>query len=206
MNILARLLTGAALGLILAAPVATPAAAQDAPAAETPETGATDSAAPDAAAPMAAEEDDDDDDDDEAEEAAAEGEGGTFEASGMFDYGFPGIMNRENRTDLAPLTLSSGQPVAGGEYTLKSGGYYRIEIEADGTQELSLSGGDFFRAIWINEIVINDIEIRPMGVHSIEFDAAGSARISFVAILPGRYTLSVPGSTGETLQAVFNIQ
>ena len=201
MNILARLLTGAALGLILAAPVATPAAAQDAPAAETPETGATD-----AAAPMAAEEDDDDDDDDEAEEAAAEGEGGTFEASGMFDYGFPGIMNRENRTDLAPLTLSSGQPVAGGEYTLKSGGYYRIEIEADGTQELSLSGGDFFRAIWINEIVINDIEIRPMGVHSIEFDAAGSARISFVAILPGRYTLSVPGSTGETLQAVFNIQ
>ena len=195
MNILARLLTGAALGLILAAPVATPAAAQDAPAAETPETGATDSAAPDAAAPMAAEEDDDDDDDDEAEEAAAEGEGGTFEASGMFDYGFPGIMNRENRTDLAPLTLSSGQPVAGGEYTLKSGGYYRIEIEADGTQELSLSGGDFFRAIWINEIVINNIEIRPMGVHSLEFDAAGEAEISFIAITPGTYTLSIPGSS-----------
>ncbi|MFN3276357.1 MAG: hypothetical protein ACK41U_17000 [Paracoccus sp. (in: a-proteobacteria)] len=124
----------------------------------------------------------------------------------MFDYGFPGIMNRENRTDLAPLTLSSGVPVAGGEYTLKSGGYYRIEINADGTQELSLSGGDFFRAIWINEIVINDIEIRPMGVHSMEFDAAGAARISFIAILPGRFTLSIPGSTGETMQAVFNIQ
>lgn len=204
MNILARLMTGAALGLILAAPVAAPAAAQDAPAAETPEAGAADSTAPDAAAPTT--EEDEDDGDDEAEEGAAEGEGGTYQASGMFDYGFPGIMNRENRTDLAPLRLSSGQPVAGGEYTLKSGGYYRIEIEADGTQELSLSGGDFFRAVWINEIVINDIEIRPMGVHSIEFDAAGSARISFVAILPGRYTLSVPGSTGETMQAVFNIQ
>lgn len=205
MNILAKLMTGAALGLILAAPLASPAAAQDAPAAEAPEPGAAEMAAPDAAAP-AVDEDDDDDDDDGDEDAAAEGEGGTYEASGMFDYGFPGIMNRENRTDLAPLLLSSGQPIAGGEYTLRSGGYYRIEIEADGTQELALSGGDFFRAIWVNEIVVDDIEIRPMGVHSIEFDAAGSARISFVAILPGRYTLSVPGSTGDTMQAVFNIR
>ena len=115
-------------------------------------------------------------------------------------------MASDNRTTLAPLTLSSGQPVAGDEYTLKSGGYYTIHINADGTAELALSGGDFFRAIWINEVVINDIEIRPMGVHSIEFDDEGSARISFIAIVPGRYTLSIPGSTGETQQAVFNIQ
>ena len=82
-------------------------------------------------------------------------------------------MARDNRTDLPPLTLSSGKPVAEGVYTLKSGTYYRIDIIADGTAELALSGGDFFRSIWINEIVINDIEIRPMGVHSIEFDTAG---------------------------------
>ena len=74
------------------------------------------------------------------------------------------------------MTLSSGKPVAEEPYTLKSGTYYRIDIVADGTAELALSGGDFFRAIWINEIVINDIEIRPMGVHSIEFDAAGTAK------------------------------
>ena len=115
-------------------------------------------------------------------------------------------MARDNRTDLAPLTLASGQPVAGGEYTLKSGGFYRIAINADGSQELALSGGDFFRSIWINEIVINDIEIRPMGVHSIEFDNAGTAVISFIAVTPGRYTLSVPGSSGESQQAVFNVQ
>ena len=130
----------------------------------------------------------------------------TYDATGMFDYGFSGLLARENRTDLAPLTLASGQPVAGGEYTIKSGGYYRINIVADGSQELALSGGDFFRAIWINEIVIGDTEIRPMGVHSIEFDADGTAVLSFVAVLPGRYTLSVPGSSGDSLQAVFNIQ
>lgn len=156
----------------------------------------------DAAAPAAEEDDDDDDDDEEAAgEAAA-----VYDAQGKFDFGFSGIMSRDNRTDLAPLTLASGQPVAGGEYTLKSGGFYRIEINADGSQELALSGGDFFRHIWINEIVINDIEIRPMGVHSIEFDNAGTATISFIAVTPGRYTLSIPGSSGETQQAVFTIQ
>ncbi|WP_405402529.1 hypothetical protein [Paracoccus sp. Ld10] len=151
---------------------------------------------------MAVEPDDDDDDDDDNGEEAE----GTHDATGMFDYGFSGLLARQNRSDLAPLTLASGQPVASAEYTIKSGGYYRITIVADGSQELALSGGDFFRAIWINEIVIGDTEIRPMGVHSIEFDAEGTAVLSFVAVLPGRYTLSVPGSSGDSMQAVFNIQ
>lgn len=155
-----------------------------------------------AAAPAAAEKDDDDDEPGEQ----AEAEQGVHEAKGKFDYGFSGILARDNRTQLAPLTLASGKPVATGEYKLKSGGYYRIDIQADGSQELALSGGDFFRAIWINEVVINDIEIRPMGIHSLEFDDAGTATISFIAIVPGRYTLSIPGSHGETQQAVFNIQ
>lgn len=191
---LTALLTTAALALILGGP----SMAQDAPAAD----AAPDAeAAPDDAA--AAQEDGDEAEDEAGETAAGEG---VYQAQGKFDYGFSGIMARDNRTDLAPLTLASGQPVAGGEYTLKSGGYYRIVINADGSQELALSGGDFFRAVWINEIVINDIEIRPMGVHSIEFDNAGSATISFIAITPGRYTLAIPGSSGETQQAVFNVQ
>ena len=176
--------------LMMVAGLSVPAAAQ--------ETLAAEEATVTEAAPEAEEEE-------EGEEEEAGGEAATYDAQGKFDYGFSGIMARDNRTDLAPLTLASGQPVAGGEYTLKSGGFYRIAINADGSQELALSGGDFFRSIWINEIVINDIEIRPMGVHSIEFDNAGTAVISFIAITPGRYTLSVPGSSGETQQAVFNI-
>lgn len=137
---------------------------------------------------------------------AAPDDAAVYEAAGKFDYGFSGLLARDNRTQLAPLTLASGQPVAGGEYTIKSGGYYRIDINADGSQELALSGGDFFRAVWVNEIVINDIEVRPMGVHSLEFDDAGTATMSFVAVVPGRYILSIPGSSGDTQQAVFNIQ
>ena len=187
--------------LMIMAGLTVPAAAQDA---ATPAEGTTATEA--APADAAATEEDDDDDDDDAEGEAGGEAAAVYDAQGKFDYGFSGIMARDNRTDLAPLTLASGQPVAGGEYTLKSGGFYRIAINADGSQELALSGGDFFRHIWINEIVINDIEIRPMGVHSIEFDNAGTAVISFIAVTPGRYTLSVPGSSGESQQAVFNIQ
>ncbi len=127
-------------------------------------------------------------------------------AKGAHDYGFAGLLARDNRTDLPPLTLSSGKPVADGTYTLKSGTYYKMNITADGTAELALSGGDFFRAIWINEIVINSIEIRPMGVHSIEFDEAGTAEMSFIAIVPGTYRLSIPGSHGDSQAATFVIQ
>lgn len=177
--------------------LAAPAAAQEQKPAPKPQAAT-------AAAPAEMGEDDDDDDDEA--EAAGSDEAGVHDAKGKFDFGFSGVLARDNRTQLAPLTLASGQPVASAEYTLKSGGFYRIDINADGSQELALSGGDFFRAVWINEIVINDIEIRPMGVHSLEFDDAGTATISFVAMVPGRYTLSIPGSSGETQQAVFNIQ
>lgn len=124
----------------------------------------------------------------------------------QFDYGFAGLMGKANRVELAPLTLASGKPVAEAPYDLKSGAYYKMKIVADGSAELALSGGDFFRSVWINEIVINNIEVRPMGVHSLEFDAAGEAEISFIAIVPGSYALSIPGSSGDSQKAVFNIR
>ena len=179
------------LAWMAAALLALPAAAQTPPA---------DPAAAAPAAPTAAGPADAPDDDDAPPAAPAAG------AVQHHDYGPSGIMVRTNREDLAPLTLASGKPVAAQDYALKSGGFYRIRIVSDGSQELALSGGDFFRAIWVNEVIINDIEIRPLGVHSIEFDDAGEVEISFVAIVPGRYTLSIPGTTGETQRALFVIQ
>ena len=132
----------------------------------------------------------DDDDDNKAE-------------AGM---GLAGILSKSNREALPELTLSAGQPVAKGALTLKSGKYYTLEIKADGSQELALEGAGFFRAVWVNEIVIEGIEIRPLGVDSIEFDEAGEAEISFIAIKPGSYHLKVPGSTGDTQQVSITIE
>ncbi|WP_299819117.1 hypothetical protein [uncultured Jannaschia sp.] len=121
------------------------------------------------------------------------------------DLGFAGLLASCNRGDPIELTLASGEPL-GEDRTLQSGAYYKLRITADGSAELALSGPDFFRAIWINEIVIDQIEIRPMAVDSLEFDAAGTAEISFIAIKPGSHTLRIPGSTGDAQSVTFNIQ
>ena len=113
-------------------------------------------------------------------------------------FGLAGILSAGNKQDLPPITLSAGAPISETNWELKSGTYYEFEIEADGSQELALVGPEFFRAIWIDEIVIEGLEIRPLGLDSVEFDEAGTMEIGFVAIKPGTYYMNNPGSTGET--------
>ncbi len=120
------------------------------------------------------------------------------------DLGFAGLLAKCNRGDTIKLTLASGQPL-GEDVVLQSGAYYKLEITADGSAELAVEGPDFFRAIWMNEIVINKIEIRPMAIDSIEFDKAGVAELSFVAIKPGSHELRIPGSTGDSQKVTISI-
>ena len=120
--------------------------------------------------------------------------------------GFAGLLASCNKGEEIELTLSSGQPIHEGEIKLQSGAYYEMIITADGSAELALAGPAFFRAIWMDEIVINQIEIRPMAIDSLEFDAAGSAEIGFVAIKPGRYELGVPGARGDSQIVKISIQ
>lgn len=120
--------------------------------------------------------------------------------------GFAGMMAKCNRETLPPLTLASGKPLADAPLKLQSGGYYKIDIVADGSAELAIAGADFFRAVWVNEIVINKIEIRPLGVDSIEFDKAGTVTMSFIALKPGRYEIKIPGTSGDTQKVDVSIQ
>ncbi len=122
------------------------------------------------------------------------------------ELGFAGLMDRRNRVDLGEIVLTAGRMENEGPYTLFSGEYYLLTITADGTQEIAIEGPGLFRNIWINEVVINDIEIRPLGLDSIEFDAAGSARISFIAIRPGQYELRIVGARGDSQRAAFTVQ
>lgn len=106
---------------------------------------------------------------------------------------------------LPPITLSVGKPLAEGPITLVSGKYYKLIIISDGSGELSVAGPGFFRNIWVNEVTINDIEVRPFGIQSLEFDDEGEAEIKFIAIRPGQYELRIPGTTGESQGVAINI-
>jgi hypothetical protein len=119
-------------------------------------------------------------------------------------YAQAGLLNRVTR--LPPITLSAGKPLAEAPYELEAGKYYRLVIRSDGSQEMAVTGPEFFRNIWINEVVINKIEVRPLGLDSIEFDDEGEATISFVPIRHGRFELRLPGTTGESQRAVFNVK
>lgn len=119
--------------------------------------------------------------------------------------GFAGLLSSCNRGEPIEITLSSGKPL-GKDVVLESGTYYKMMITADGSAELAVTGSEFFRAIWMNEIVINKIEVRPMAIDSIEFDAEGTAEMSFIAIKPGTYNLRIPGSTGETQRIKISIK
>ena len=114
-------------------------------------------------------------------------------------FGAAGLLSGKNKEDLPPIILSAGEPIApDGPWELTSGKYYEFEIQGDGSQELALTGPEFFRAVWIDEIVVEGLEIRPLGLDSIEFDEAGEMEIGFVAIKPGAYYIKIPGTTGET--------
>ena len=115
-----------------------------------------------------------------------------------------GLVGRATR--LAPIELAAGKPLAEAPYEIETGKYYRLPIRADGSQELQLVGPEFFRNVWINEVVINKIEVRPLGLDSIEFDAEGEATITFVPIRPGRFEIRVPGTTSESQRAVFVVK
>ncbi len=121
-------------------------------------------------------------------------------------FGLAGILSARNKADLPPIILSAGMPISEAPWELQSGTYYEFEIEADGSQELALVGPEFFRAIWIDEIVIEGLEIRPLGLDSVEFDEAGTMEIGFLAIKPGSYYMKIPGSDGETQRVEITIK
>ncbi|MCB1503532.1 MAG: hypothetical protein KDJ47_01015 [Hyphomicrobiaceae bacterium] len=112
----------------------------------------------------------------------------------------------KKKTKLEPITLSAGKPLAAKPYELETGKYYSIDVVADGSQELGITGPEFFRNVWINEVVVNDVEIRPLGLDSLEFDGEGKATISFIPIRPGTFEVRIPHTTGDTQKAVFNVK
>ena len=79
------------------------------------------------------------------------------------------------------------------EYQLETGKYYRWRIVHDGAEELAIVAPELFRNSWINQVIVNEIEVTPYGLYSVEFDDEGTLDIWFVPIRPGEYSFWADG-------------
>jgi len=92
------------------------------------------------------------------------------------------------------------------EYTLETGKYYRWSITSDGQEEFAVVAPELMRNSWVNQIVINDLEVKPMGgIYSVEFDDEGTIDIWFVPIRPGRYEFWVDGYETRGMLGAFMV-
>lgn len=99
--------------------------------------------------------------------------------------------------DSAKLTLSVS------EFALETGKYYRWRIVHDGGEEFQIVAPELFRNVWIDQVVINDLEVKPLALYSVEFDDAGTIDIWFVPIRPGEFAFWVAGYENRGLAGKF---
>ncbi len=93
------------------------------------------------------------------------------------------------------------------EYEIETGKYYRWVISSDGLEEVMIRAPDLFRNSWINQIIINDLEVHTSGaIYGIEFDDEGTVVLFFVPIRPGNYEFFAPGFEERGLRGTFIVR
>jgi hypothetical protein len=99
-----------------------------------------------------------------------------------------------NATRLPDLSINSETlEFSQTTFELETGKYYRLRLVHDGGEELAVVAPELFRNSWINQVVINDLEITPYGLYSVEFDDEGTVDVWFVPIRPGEYKFWADG-------------
>ena len=95
---------------------------------------------------------------------------------------------------LEPLVLNGTDwTMAPLEYSLETGRYYHWAISSDGLEEFAVMVPELWRNAWIDQVVIDRREVKPIGLYSVEFDDEGTIEIWFVPIRPGQYDFWVDG-------------
>ncbi|MFT4793490.1 MAG: hypothetical protein ACJAVR_003713 [Paracoccaceae bacterium] len=109
-------------------------------------------------------------------------------------------------TRLEPLQLNAADGFSVLRYEIDSGVYYRWRIESDGLEEYKLLAPGLFRESWIDQVVIEDREVKPMGLHAVEFDDEGAIDIWFITIRPGTYQFYIEGLETQGFRGEFVVK
>jgi hypothetical protein len=109
-------------------------------------------------------------------------------------------------TRLEPLFLNAAKGFSITSYQIESGKYYRWRIRSDGLEEYKILAPGLFRESWIDQIVIEDKEVKPYGVHALEFDSEGEIDVWFIPIRPGSYEFYVEGLASQGFTGTFVVK
>ncbi len=124
---------------------------------------------------------------------------------------------------LAAPALAAGNLASGGEeldltidtenltfsqntIELETGKYYRLNLIVEDADDTAFVAPEFFRNVWINQIVVNDLELKVQNPYSFEWDAAGTFNVSFVPIRPGNYEFWIDGYEDKGLKGTFVVK
>jgi len=102
--------------------------------------------------------------------------------------------------DSAALTFSVN------EFALETGKYYRWRIVHDGGEEFQIVAPELFRNSWVSQVVIEDLEVKPYGLHSVEFDDEGTIDVWLVPLRPGNFEFWVKGYENRGLAGTFVVR
>lgn len=111
-----------------------------------------------------------------------------------------------NGTDLTLSINTVDLVFSQNTWELETGKYYQLDVTSDGNEEISVVAPELWRNSWIDQIVVNDLEVKTYGLYSIEFDDAGTFNISFVPIRPGEYEIYVAGYENRGLIGKFIVK
>ena len=109
-------------------------------------------------------------------------------------------------TRLEPLVLNAAEGFSIRTYELETGVYYRWRIQSDGLEEYKLLAPAFFRESWIDQVVVEGLEVKPMGLHAVEFDESGEMDVWFVTIRPGTYPFYIEGLERQGFRGEFVVK
>ena len=117
----------------------------------------------------------------------------------------------KKRQNLPDLVLGNEEGndfvVENRDIEMEAGKAYRLRIVAKGRQEYKFYATEFFRYIWLNQIVINHLEIHGGGPPDhLEFDDPGEIAIEFVAIKPGEYPWAAKGLEAKGMAGTFSVK
>lgn len=107
---------------------------------------------------------------------------------------------------LEPLVIDASAGFSVTRYEIETGVYYRWRIAADGLEEYKLLAPDLFRESWIDQVVVEDKEMKPFGLHAVEFDDEGEIDIWFIPQRPGEYTFHVQGLETQGFSGTFVVK